>query len=296
MAHQNYLHIAEIMKASLPYFDSASRVRLEFFSKLLDLMGNLSAISRNSMVACGYESTHVDVEGLLNGIRPVCNNRERDFVDRILNIFNMRRMFEMYNNIMNMMNAMNAMQEFEGFSFTDDTPKDDTDNVTSNFTNTNFESIFRAFNQGGSDTQDSFSQHRQEGDDVQEAFSQHRQEGDDTQDTFSARRDENDLGSQDDFSRNEDGFGSQDDFSRNEDGFDSQDDFSRQQQEASSRQQEAPSGKNNSFMPNNSMFEMLKTMVPPEQANTFENIRMLLNTMSYDGNSKSDNSKEHENG
>ncbi|MGF7142729.1 hypothetical protein HNQ56_001147 [Anaerotaenia torta] len=269
MAHQNYLHIAEIMKASLPYFDSASRVRLEFFSKLLDLMGNLSAISRNSMVACGYESTHVDVEGLLNGIRPVCNNRERDFVDRILNIFNMRRMFEMYNNIMNMMNAMNAMQEFEGFSFTDDMPKDDTDNVTSNFTNTNFESIFRAFNQGGSDTQDAFSQHRQEGDDVQ--------------DTFSARRDENDLGSKDDFSQNEDGFGSQDD-------------FSRQQQEASSRQQEAPSGKNNSFMPNNAMFDMLKTMVPPEQANTFENIRMLLNTMSYDGNSKSDNSKEHENG
>jgi hypothetical protein len=44
------------------------------------------------------------------------------------------------------------------------------------------------------------------------------------------------------------------------------------------------------------MFEMLKSMVPPEQLGTFENIRMLLNTMSYDNNSKSDDSKEHENG
>jgi len=37
----------------------------------------------------------------------------------------------------------------------------------------------------------------------------------------------------------------------------------------------------------NNMLNMLKAMIPPEQLSTFENLSMLLNTMSYD-NSKSD--------
>ena len=39
---------------------------------------------------------------------------------------------------------------------------------------------------------------------------------------------------------------------------------------------------------NNQMLDMLKNMVPPEQMSTFENLRMLFNTMSYDDNSKPD--------
>ncbi len=39
---------------------------------------------------------------------------------------------------------------------------------------------------------------------------------------------------------------------------------------------------------NNQMFDMLKNMIPPEQMSTFENLRMLFNTMSYDDNKKTD--------
>jgi hypothetical protein len=218
MANQNYLHTAEIMKAALPYFDSMSKVRMEFFTKALDLMGSLNNLSgRNSMVACGYENSSIDMEGLLNGIRPLCDNKERDIIDRILNIFNMKRMFEMYNNLMN---TMKTMQEFGGFPFTDEDSKDDTDTVTGNFTGSNFDSIFR---EGGSE----------------------------------------DTSSEDTASRD-----SQTHTHDNE----------------------------NSFTNDNPMFEMLKTMMPPDQQSTFENLRMLLNTMSYDNNSKSDDSEEHDNG
>lgn len=218
MANQDYLHTAEIMKAALPYFDSMTRIRMEFYTKVLDLMGSLNTLSgRNSMVACGYENSSIDMEGLLNGIRPLCDNKERDIIDRILNIFNMKRMFEMYNNLMN---TMKTMQEFGGFPFTDDNSKDDTDTVTGNFTGSNFESIFR---EGGSE---------------------------ETSSDNTASRD------------------SQTHTHDNE----------------------------NSFTNDNPMFEMLKTMMPPDQQSTFENLRMLLNTMSYDNNSKSDDSKEHDNG
>jgi hypothetical protein len=157
------------------------------------------------------------MEGLLNGIRPLCDNKERDIIDRILNIFNMKRMFEMYNNLMN---TMKTMQEFGGFPFTDEDSKDDTDTVTGNFTGSNFDSIFR---EGGSE----------------------------------------DTSSEDTASRD-----SQTHTHDNE----------------------------NSFTNDNPMFEMLKTMMPPDQQSTFENLRMLLNTMSYDNNSKSDDSEEHDNG
>ena len=218
MANQNYLHTAEIMKAALPYFDSMTKVRLEFFTKALDLMGSLNNLSgRNSMVACGYETSSIDMEGLLNGIRPLCDSKERDIIDRILNIFNMKRMFEMYNNLMN---TMKTMQEFGGFPFTDEGSKDDTDTVTGNFSGSNFDSIFR--------------------------------EGD-----------------------------SEDNRSENT---------------ASQDNQNHAHNNENSFTNDSPMFEMLKTMMPPEQQSTFENLRMLLNTMSYDNNSKSDDSKEHDNG
>ncbi len=223
MANLNYLHTAEIMKAALPYFDSMTKVRMEFFTKALDLMGSLNNMSsRNSMVACGYANSSIDMEGLLNGIRPLCDNKERDIVDRILNIFNMKRMFEMYNNLMN---TMKTMQEFGGFPFSGEDSKDDTETVTGNFTGSNFDSIFQGGGSENSSSEDSSSE------------------------------------------------------------------------DTASRDYQSHTHSNeNSFANDSPMFEMLKTMMPPEQQSTFENLRMLLNTMSYDNNSKSDDSKEHDNG
>ena len=233
MANQNYLHTAEIMKAALPYFDSVTRIRMEFFTKALDLMGSLNTLSsRNNMVACGYENSNIDMEGLLNGIRPFCDSKERVIIDRILNIFNMKRMFEMYNNLMN---TMKTMQEFGGFPFTNEDSKDDTDTVTGNFTGSNFDSIFR---EGGSEDT--------------------RSEDTRSEDTWS--------------------------------------DNTRSEDTASRDGQSHTHNNENNFSNDNPMFEMLKTMMPPEQQSTFENLRMLFNTMSYDNNNKSDDSKEHVNG
>jgi hypothetical protein len=218
MANQNYTHTAELMKASLPYFDDKTRNKVELVSKMFDLMGSLNIIGRESMVACGSGTLNIDVEGLLNGIRPICDHKEREMIDRILNIFNAKRMFEMYNNFMNM---MNTMQEFGGFPFGEEEKKYDTDTVTGNFSDSNFDSIFRNFSQD--------TEHRGE-EEPQEAKKEHRSETSDS------------------------GFANQ------------------------------------------GMFDMLKTMVPPEQQSTFDNLRMLFSTMSYDNNSKPDDYKEQKNG
>jgi len=48
----------------------------------------------------------------------------------------------------------------------------------------------------------------------------------------------------------------------------------------------------NSGRYNNELIESLKAMIPPEQMETFENLRILFETMSYDDNEKSESDKE----
>jgi hypothetical protein len=224
MADQNILHTAEIMKAALPYIDSRTRIMAEFFIKLIELMGSLSILTNpTSLAACGYQNEKINVEGLLTSIRPLCSNKERDMVDKILGIFNAKRMFEMYNNFMS---TMNTMQEFAGFPSGDASQGEEA--AGNGFSGFNFDSIFG----NSATTNDSSEQNTN---------------------SFS--------------------------------------DSSEQKQEKASDDKQgsdSPTGNNG----NDAMFEMLKSMVPPEQLSTFENLSMLFKTMSYDNN-KPDDSKEN---
>lgn len=155
MADQDLLHTTEIMKAALPYIDTGVRGIAELFVKTLDLMASIKSLrSTDNLAACGFTAGKIDIEGLLNGIRPVCNNRERQIIDRILGFFNMKRMFDMYNK---MMDAMKNIQDLGGFSFEDAEGYDDTTNVTDNLGSSNFQSIFETFrdmNFSGNTTQE----------------------------------------------------------------------------------------------------------------------------------------------
>lgn len=228
MADQDILHKTELVKAALPYLDSNLKTMAELFVKASDLMGSLKSMkSPDKLAACGFTASKIDLEGLLTGIRPVCNKKEGEIIDRILGFFNMKKMFEMYNN---MMETMKTMQEFGGFSFGDSGSEDVNDSVKGNFSSPNFESIFQSFQSGMFNNSNPDNNNQSTNNSEQEP------------------------------------------------------DIS-----ADAPKDDASYSNNNSGKPNNMMFEMLKTMVPPEQISTFENLSMLLNTMSYDSNSRPDN-------
>jgi hypothetical protein len=225
MADQDMMHTAEIMKAALPFIDPKTRVMAEFFTKIFDLMGSLKAMTGvDRMAACGYENSKVDMEGMLTAIRPLCSNKEREIVDRILSMFNAKRMFEMYNNLMS---TMKMAQEFAG----------DASDTAGGFSGFNFDSIF------GNSTNKTQTPSESEPETKSDFFEGFEHSGDTNS--------------------------------------------------SSEKEQSAKTGNQGN---NKMMFDMLKTMVPPEQMSTFENLSMLLNTMSYDNNSKPDDSKEHVDG
>jgi hypothetical protein len=178
MADQDIFHTAELVRAAIPFVDNRTQGMADLFVKVCDLMGSVkSAKKPQNLAACGFALENIDVEGLLAAVRPVCNKRERDIVDRILNLFHMKKMFEMYTN---MMEAMKTMQDVGGFPF-GDMNQDDTSNIFSNFSGTNFDSIFqtiKAFtSQGTNDTEDSSASNQSYSDDHSNA---------DTKDVYAA--------------------------------------------------------------------------------------------------------------
>lgn len=250
MADQNFVHTAEIVKAALPYIDSRSKAAAELFIKVFDLLGSLKSMTApGSMAACGYESTKFDIEGLLHGIRPVCNDRERDMVDRILNIFNAKKMYEMYNNFMS---TMKTMEEFGASPFSNSEERSDQSVFSSQFNGFDFGSIFGNTSKNPEDEKDIYTEEVPTGNPEDSEVSGDAMYPEDSEVSRDAM-------------------------------------YPEDSNVTPVEKPIAPPG-------NNMMFEMLKAMVPPEQMSTFENLSMLLQTMSYDNNSKSDDSKEQDNG
>lgn len=112
MAGYDYYHTAEILHAAMPYVDYRTQTFMDFYTKFLEFMGSYNNFTHNTNVAaCGFEDDHIDFEGLLAGIRPVCNVKERELVDNILNIFNAKRVFETYNTYMSAMKSMQGQED-----------------------------------------------------------------------------------------------------------------------------------------------------------------------------------------
>lgn len=341
MADQDYNHTAELIKAAIPYVDSNWKGPAELIAKLLDLLGSFKSIGNNGTLSASsfrdFKIDKIDIEGLLKGIRPICNNKEQEIVDRILNIFNMKRMFEMYNN---MMSAMKTMQDFGGFNFDGSGSGNDSDNVTSNFTGSNFDSIFQSFSNafssnntsGASDNNQNFADDNQNTSDNNQNSSESNQTTSDfNQNSSESKQTTSDFNQNSSvFNQNAWGFNqSSSEFNQTIPDFNQRSSESNQTTSDSNnftsfynpfetsgsnnteRAKVAETNENNAFESvdsknsmntpvkaesnqnpmNNKMFDMLKAMVPPEQMSTFENLSMLLGSMSYDNN-KPDEKKE----
>ncbi len=86
-----------MLQAAMPYLQPEAAGTIELLVKLDELsecMGRPPA----DISGCA-SSFRVDLEGMLQAIRPFCNQREREFLDRIQNIFMLR-------NLMSMMDLM----------------------------------------------------------------------------------------------------------------------------------------------------------------------------------------------
>lgn len=282
MADIDYMHSVNMMKAASPYLDIRTRRFVDFAAKILDIIFSFRAL-RQPLNVDDYEYK-MDVEGLLTGIRPHCNDRERSIVDQILGIFNAKRMYETYTTYMNM---MNAMQEFnngdsENPSENGGSDFDFSSILGNNFGNfsvsdiQNFVKIFQSFNHPSTDSEEpenhAIDNYGSLPSDNGGSDDPDSKESEDASDPYDYDKGEVSPGHSDsvievDFSTGAKAGGK-----------------SSNPKEEGASYPEADSDTDKSD--NSNVIDMLKTMIPPEQVRTFENLSMLFKAMSYDNTNK----------
>lgn len=233
-----YLHTAQIMKAALPYVDVRSKTTMEFMYKFLDFMGSFQTITKPSVTACGFQNPKINLEGLLSGIKPFCNDREKVVIDRILNILNMKKMYETYSNYMS---AMKTMPGFEGFPFGASGADTGSSNEGNPFNFSGFD--FSTLLNGLGNTS-----------------------------PFTAKDNQNPAPAPENpFMDHQDSFTTNDP-ETNKDNFNEQGNTTETKTTSSY----------------DDIINTLKSMIPPDQKDTYENISMLFNDKSYDDNKESE--------
>ncbi len=116
---------AQILQAASPYLDIDSKQMLESVVHITDFFETIQNIrhlgfsnlfrsftsGKNTVSIANLAQAHstIDSEALLRSIRPFCTPKEGTMIDQIMNIFNMQRMFSMYQSMTNMMSMMNSM-------------------------------------------------------------------------------------------------------------------------------------------------------------------------------------------
>jgi len=247
MADNDYLHIAQIMEAAMPHVDIRTKLTIDLMSKLFGFMGSLRNFNKASDLA-------------------VCGfENEKMELEGLLSairplcsgkekvfvdqILSMFQAKRMFETYKTYMDAMKAMQGFEGSPFGDFSSGNNAENSSDHTSGFDFSSFFNAFGNNSSSESD--------------------------------RASDQDINSPFDSSGLHDADSPFDSISDYDSKFTS--DSAYNNDAAASNASSSSEGSDSK----NNMLNMLKAMIPPEQLSTFENLSMLLNTMSYD-NSKSD--------
>jgi hypothetical protein len=299
MADIDYMHSVNIMRAALTYFDRRTRRIADLMTKILDLIYCFRYF-RQPLDEDEYDSGNykMDVEGLLTEIRPHCNDRERPIIDQILGIFNAKRMYEAYTTYMNM---MKTMQEFnnadpehpsENGSFDFDLSSILGNNSFGNFSASDIQNLvktFQAFNHNPSSG--SGEHEEQENHTIDNTSSlvsaavvnPDAKEADEASnandyDNGEAYPNHSDSVIEVDFSTGAKTGGKSPSSTFDSNSPNPNEDF------ASDLKPEEDQDTDKSDSSN--VLDMLKTMVPPEQISTFENLSMLFKAMSYDNTNK----------
>jgi hypothetical protein len=100
----NLNHTLELIKAAFPYLDSQSQQTLDLVLKTGELIETFQATRQEGPVtALSIQKKSIDIEALLNGIRDVCNQKEKELIDMILNFYRAKNLYQTYSTLASVM-------------------------------------------------------------------------------------------------------------------------------------------------------------------------------------------------
>lgn len=98
-------HIMDLIKAAVPYLDDGLKQSLDLIIKVGDLITTMGTAKQNKtgLSILNIDINSIDIEGLLNSVRKVCYDNEREIVDMILNFIKAKNLYETYTTLTQVM-------------------------------------------------------------------------------------------------------------------------------------------------------------------------------------------------
>lgn len=94
----SYDSTAQILKAAMAYVNPSLGRMLAVMAKSIELQHMMQYVNHGGVSACGLSNRSIPPEEVLRDLRKYCGTREKEQLDRCLNMMNMAKMYEMYKN------------------------------------------------------------------------------------------------------------------------------------------------------------------------------------------------------
>ena len=91
-----YKHAVDLMIAALPYVNTRAKANMEVLIKAGEFMESFQSSSSPELSACDISDEPVDLEALLMNLQGVCNSKELELVNTILNFLKTRKLYQTY--------------------------------------------------------------------------------------------------------------------------------------------------------------------------------------------------------
>lgn len=91
-------HQLEIIKAAIPYINSSEQKMISVYVKASELVDTISIFQKpdNSISICSQENGNGSPLDMLNDIKAVCTNTEKESINMIINFLNAFQLYDTY--------------------------------------------------------------------------------------------------------------------------------------------------------------------------------------------------------
>ncbi|MFQ9108865.1 MAG: hypothetical protein ACLS2X_07700 [Coprococcus sp.] len=93
-----YDSTAQILKAAMAYVNPSIGRMMAIMAKSIELRHMMQYLDQGGVSACGVNNRAIPPEEVIRDLRKYCGAKEKEQLDRCLNMMNMAKMYEMYRN------------------------------------------------------------------------------------------------------------------------------------------------------------------------------------------------------
>lgn len=94
----SYDSTAQMLKAAMAYVNPSLGKMMAVMAKSIELQHMVQYLNQGGIRACGVSNRSIPPEEVLRDLRKYCGSKEKEQLDRCLNLMNMAKMYEMYRN------------------------------------------------------------------------------------------------------------------------------------------------------------------------------------------------------